>query len=179
MGFGVLFEVSLMGMIVLVLPSETHSAPEPPVAPSAKVYPKDPVELGDPNVLICFVDQFFPPVLNITWLKNGQVALEGVQETGFLPSVDWTFRKFSYLAFVPEEGDIYACQVDHWGLQGSLTRLWYAKEPALIPETPENILCGLGLAIGILGIVVGTVFFFKALRMNQNHQRSSTCRDGL
>uniref|UniRef100_A0ABM5FF77 RLA class II histocompatibility antigen, DP alpha-1 chain-like n=1 Tax=Pogona vitticeps TaxID=103695 RepID=A0ABM5FF77_9SAUR len=142
------------------------------VPPSATLYPEDPVELGDPNVLICFVDKFCPPVLNITWLKNGQVVSQGVQETGFYSSVDYTFRKFSYLAFVPHEGDVYACQVDHWGLQGSLTRIWYAKEPTPVAETPENILCGLGLAIGILGIVVGTVFFFKALRMNHHHPRS-------
>ncbi|XP_072844054.2 RLA class II histocompatibility antigen, DP alpha-1 chain isoform X2 [Pogona vitticeps] len=142
------------------------------VPPSATLYPEDPVELGDPNVLICFVDKFSPPVLNITWLKNGQVVSQGVQETGFLSSVDWTFRKFSYLAFVPQEGDVYACQVDHWGLPETLTRVWYAKEPTPVKETPENILCGLGLAIGILGIVVGTVFFFKALRMNHHHPRS-------
>nr|XP_020634554.1 HLA class II histocompatibility antigen, DP alpha 1 chain-like [Pogona vitticeps] len=167
------------------------------VAPSATVYPEDHVELGHPNVLICFVDQFSPPVLNITWLKNGQVVSQGVQETGFYSSVDYTFRKFSYLAFVPQERDVYACQVDHWGLPGSLTRLWCkqdwekckmnwslpyftlffplpsnAKEPTPVAETPENVLCGLGLAIGILGIVVGTVFFFKALRMNHHHPRS-------
>ncbi|XP_078243480.1 RLA class II histocompatibility antigen, DP alpha-1 chain-like [Pogona vitticeps] len=138
------------------------------VAPSATVYPKDPVELGDPNVLICFVDKFSPPVLNITWLKNGQVASEGVQETGFLSSVDYTFRKFSYLAFVPQDGDVYACQVDHWGLQGSLTRLWNPKVPPPASETPENLLCGLGLTLGILGVIAGPVLFFKARKMNQD-----------
>ncbi|KAJ6652471.1 hypothetical protein lerEdw1_011507, partial [Lerista edwardsae] len=74
------------------------------VAPSATVYPRNPVELGDPNVLICLVDQFFPPVLNITWLRNGEEVSEGVEETDFYPAKDVTFRKFSYLPFVPEAG---------------------------------------------------------------------------
>ncbi|XP_078243479.1 RLA class II histocompatibility antigen, DP alpha-1 chain-like [Pogona vitticeps] len=134
--------------------------------PSATVYAEDPVELGDPNVLICFVDRFFPPVLNITWLKNGQVVSEGVQETAFYPSVDWTFRKFSYLAFVPEEGDFYTCQVDHWGLQESLSKIWTPKVSPPVSETMENILCGLGLTLGILGIIAGTILFFKARKRN-------------
>ncbi|KAJ6613849.1 hypothetical protein lerEdw1_015156 [Lerista edwardsae] len=94
------------------------------VAPVATVYPENTVELGDPNVLICFVDQFFPPVLNITWLKNGKEVSEGVEETGFYRSKDNTFRKFSYLTFVPEAGDSYICRVDHWGLAESLSKIW-------------------------------------------------------
>nr|XP_020670292.1 RLA class II histocompatibility antigen, DP alpha-1 chain-like [Pogona vitticeps] len=144
------------------------------MGPSATVYPRKPVELGDPNVLICFVDKFSPPVLNITWLKNGQVVSEGMQETGFLSSVDYTFRKFSYLAFVPQKGDVYACQVDHWGLPESLTRLWYPRKPTPIPEMPENVVCGLGLVFGVLGIVAGPVLFFKARKMKESNHRRGT-----
>ncbi|KAJ6652537.1 hypothetical protein lerEdw1_011443 [Lerista edwardsae] len=132
------------------------------VAPSATVYTKNPVEMGDPNVLICFVDQFSPPVLNITWLRNGEEVSEGVEETGFYPRTDSTFRKFSYLTFVPEAGDSYVCRVDHWGLAESLSKLWYCKEPPHLPETLENAVCALGLALGILGIVAGTVLCVKA-----------------
>nr|XP_020671396.1 HLA class II histocompatibility antigen, DP alpha 1 chain-like [Pogona vitticeps] len=100
----------------------------PNVPPSVTVYPEEPVELGDPNVLICFVDQFFPPVLNITWLKNEEVVSKGMQETVFYSSVDNTFRKFSYLTFIPKEGDFYACKVDHWGLQESLIWEWRKQD---------------------------------------------------
>ncbi|XP_067321690.1 H-2 class II histocompatibility antigen, E-D alpha chain-like [Anolis sagrei] len=108
-------------------------------APTARVFPEDPVELGDPNILICFVDRFSPPVLNVTWLKNGEVVSEGVVETGFLPSEDNAFRKFSYLTFVPEEGDFYTCRVEHWGLPEPLTQTWgrfmwsaaYFRRPSL------------------------------------------------
>uniref|UniRef100_A0A803T5E2 Ig-like domain-containing protein n=1 Tax=Anolis carolinensis TaxID=28377 RepID=A0A803T5E2_ANOCA len=100
-------------------------------APSATVFPEDPVELGEPNVLICFVDQLFPPVLNVTWLKNGQAVSEGVKETGFLPNEDNTFSKFSYLTFVPEDGDFYTCRVEHWGLEGPLTTVWGKQQMLL------------------------------------------------
>ncbi|XP_053149206.1 HLA class II histocompatibility antigen, DP alpha 1 chain-like [Hemicordylus capensis] len=140
------------------------------VPPSASVYLKNPVGLGDPNLLICFVDQFSPPVLNITWLKNGEEVSEGVTETDFYPSTEATFRKFSYMTFIPEHGDFYICKVDHWGLSQSLTKLWHAKEPAFIPEMKENVVCGLGLATGILGIIIGTILFFKARRIDCGNQ---------
>ncbi|XP_053159786.1 RLA class II histocompatibility antigen, DP alpha-1 chain-like [Hemicordylus capensis] len=138
--------------------------------PTATVFLKNPMGLGDPNVLICFVDKFFPPVLNITWLKNGEEVSKGVTETDFFPSTEATFRKFSYLTFIPQHGDFYVCKVDHWGLTHSLTKLWDAKESSLIPETAENVLCALGLAMGMLGIITGTVLFFKARKMNGGNQ---------
>ncbi|XP_053149209.1 RLA class II histocompatibility antigen, DP alpha-1 chain-like [Hemicordylus capensis] len=95
-------------MEVLIKRSNRSQTPNAP--PTATVFPKNPVEMGDPNVLICFMDQFFPPVLNITWLKNGEEVSQGVTDTDFFPSADNAFRKFSYLAFVPQHGDVYICQ---------------------------------------------------------------------
>ncbi|KAJ6652464.1 hypothetical protein lerEdw1_011500 [Lerista edwardsae] len=144
------------------------------VAPVATVYPENPMELGDPNVLICLVDQFSPPVLNITWLRNGEEVSKGVEETGFYRSKDNTFRRFSYLPFVPEAGDSYVCRVDHWGLAESLSRLWYCQEPPHLPETLENAVCALGLALGILGIVAGTVLCVKARQGGEGGRRWGT-----
>ncbi|XP_061469527.1 mamu class II histocompatibility antigen, DR alpha chain-like [Rhineura floridana] len=121
-------------------------------------YPEDPVELGDPNVFICFMDRFSPLVLNITCLKNNGVVSQGMEETSFYPSVDNTFCKFSYLPFVPEQRDFYICQVEHWDLpEGSTEKIWYSKAPSPIPEMMENVLCAVGLAVGILGIIAGTI----------------------
>jgi hypothetical protein len=36
-----------------------------PESPKVTVFPKNPVELGQPNVLICHIDRLFPPVLNV------------------------------------------------------------------------------------------------------------------
>uniref|UniRef100_A0A8C0ASM9 Ig-like domain-containing protein n=1 Tax=Buteo japonicus TaxID=224669 RepID=A0A8C0ASM9_9AVES len=73
--------------------------------PLVTVFSEDPVELGDPNILICYVDKFWPSVITITWLRNG-------------------FRKFSYLPFIPTRGDYYDCRVEHWGLPTALLKHW-------------------------------------------------------
>nr|XP_054346915.1 HLA class II histocompatibility antigen, DO alpha chain isoform X1 [Pongo pygmaeus] len=80
------------------------------VPPRVTVLPKSRVELGQPNILICIVDNIFPPVINITWLRNGQTVTEGVAQTSFYSQPDHLFRKFHYLPFVPSVEDVYDCQ---------------------------------------------------------------------
>ncbi|XP_030053113.1 H-2 class II histocompatibility antigen, A-U alpha chain [Microcaecilia unicolor] len=142
------------------------------VAPEVKVYPRNPVELGEPNVLICLMNTFFPPVINVTWLKNGDPVVQGVGETDFYPTKDQTFRKFHYLTFVPNEKDEYACSVDHYGLEKSpLVQFWNAEVPSPPSEVRQTVICALGLAAGIIGIIVGTILIIKGMRQNGGHRR--------
>ncbi|KAK4805513.1 hypothetical protein QYF61_004452 [Mycteria americana] len=144
--------------------------------PEVTVFSEDPVELGDPNVLICYVDKFWPSVISITWLRNGQEVKDSVLET------DRTFRNFSHLPFIPTRGDYYDCRVQHWGLATALLKHWArgAQHPVLThpppsaePQVPlptsestETLVCTLGLAVGIVGIIVGTILIIKAMKMN-------------
>nr|AAF99282.2 MHC class II alpha chain [Caiman crocodilus] len=137
------------------------------VAPEVKVFSENPVELGEPNILICFVDKFSPPVLNITWLKNGKEMTDGVFETDFYPRQDNAFRKFTYLPFIPTTDDYYDCRVEHWGLAKPFLKHWEAQVPTPIPETTETVVCALGLAVGIIGIIAGTVLIMKGMKMNE------------
>lgn len=92
--------------------------------PEVTMFPKSNVMLGEANILICLVDNIFPPVINITWLRNGHSVMEGVSETSFLPKNDHTFYKMSYLTFLPSDDDIYDCKVEHWGLDEPLLKHW-------------------------------------------------------
>ncbi|NXJ73110.1 DRA protein, partial [Rostratula benghalensis] len=94
------------------------------VSPEVTVFPKRRVELEEPNVLTCYVDKFWPSVVSITWLKNGQEVTDGVLETVFYPREDHTFRKFSYLPFVPLRGDFYDCRVRHWRVPTPILKHW-------------------------------------------------------
>ncbi|XP_066110244.1 SLA class II histocompatibility antigen, DQ haplotype D alpha chain-like [Saccopteryx bilineata] len=132
--------------------------------PEVTVFPKSPVMLGQPNTLLCAVDNIFPPVVNITWLSNGQSVTDGVSETSFLAKNDHSFLKISYLTFLPSADEVYDCRVEHWGLDGPLLRHWEPDVPAPMSELTETVVCALGLAVGLVGIVVGTVFIIQGLR---------------
>ncbi|XP_039576991.1 RLA class II histocompatibility antigen, DP alpha-1 chain-like, partial [Passer montanus] len=103
----------------ILTPKSRFSAPisalraEPP---EVAVFPKHAVEPDEPNVLICAARKLWPPALALRWLRNGAPAPRGALETPFYPDRDFTFRKFSYLPFVPRPGDYYDCEVEHEGL---------------------------------------------------------------
>ncbi|XP_074423857.1 HLA class II histocompatibility antigen, DR alpha chain-like [Larus michahellis] len=141
------------------------------VPPEVMVFPKHRVELGDPNVLTCYVDKFWPSVISITWLRNGQEVTDGVLETVFYPREDHSFRKFSYLPFIPTRGDYYDCRVEHWGLPNPLLKHWEPQLPLPASESTETLVCALGLAVGIVGIIVGTILIIKAMKMNSTRNQ--------
>ncbi|XP_053519786.1 LOW QUALITY PROTEIN: SLA class II histocompatibility antigen, DQ haplotype D alpha chain-like, partial [Artibeus jamaicensis] len=132
--------------------------------PEVTVFPKSHVELGQPNTLICAMNNIFPPVVNITWLSNGHPVTEGVSETSFLSKNDHSFLKISYLTFLASADDIYDCRVEHWGLDEPLLKHWEPEVPTPMSELTETVVCALGLAVGLVGIVVGTVFIIQGLR---------------
>uniref|UniRef100_A0A5F8GKI7 Ig-like domain-containing protein n=1 Tax=Monodelphis domestica TaxID=13616 RepID=A0A5F8GKI7_MONDO len=125
------------------------------------VFSRTSIELGQPNTLICFINNIFPPVINITWLQNGQTVTTGVMETNFYPQRDNSFQKLSYLTFIPSTEDAYGCKVEHWGFEKSLLKHWESLMPIPLPETTETLTCALDLTVGLLGIIVGTILIAR------------------
>ncbi|KAM9326769.1 H-2 class II histocompatibility antigen, A-Q alpha chain-like [Gastrophryne carolinensis] len=141
------------------------------VAPALQVYSEEPVIVGAPSMLICWATKFFPPVIKMSWLKNNEPETAGVTETDFYPAPDGSFSKFLYLATVPKEGDVYTCSVEHAGFPTNPTnKFWRPEVPSHVSEAYENIVCGLGLAFGICGIIVGIVLIFNGMK-NMNGGR--------
>lgn len=147
-----------------IMIKRSNNTPNTNVPPEVTVLPNKPVELGEPNILICFIDKFSPPAINVTWLRNGKPVTTGVSETVFLPRKDYLFRKFHYLPFLPSTEDVYDCQVEHWGLDEPLLTHWEFEARTPLPETTENVVCALGLVVGLVGIIVGTIFIIKGVR---------------
>ncbi|KAH0512392.1 H-2 class II histocompatibility antigen, A-K alpha chain [Microtus ochrogaster] len=147
-----------------VLTKRANFTPATNEVPEVTMFPKSPVLLGQPNTLICFVDNIFPPVINITWLRNKKSVTETVYETSFLSKRDHSFQKVSYLTFIPSDDDVYDCKVEHWGLEEPTLQHWEPEIPAPMSELTETVVCALGLSVGIVGIVVGTIFIIRGLR---------------
>ncbi|XP_045397762.1 HLA class II histocompatibility antigen, DO alpha chain isoform X1 [Lemur catta] len=195
---GGLASIAMIRAHLDVLVERSNRTRAPNVPPRVTVIPKSRVELGQPNVLICIVDNIFPPVINITWLRNGQTVTEGVAQTSFYSQPDHLFRKFHYLTFVPSAEDVYDCRVEHWGLDEPLLRHWGMEPPPQTPPRPvslysrtlpctlvppplslsepqvptpppdatETLLCALGLAMGLVGFLVGIILIITGTRLS-------------
>lgn len=92
-------------------------------APGSTIYPKEKIELESENTLICFVNDFYPPSINVKWTKNNVKLTEGSLGRYHL-NKDGTFFQVSTLTFTPQDGDIYACTVEHPALESPQTRFW-------------------------------------------------------
>ncbi|KAJ0066173.1 hypothetical protein NL108_001410, partial [Boleophthalmus pectinirostris] len=100
------------------------AAPEVKDPPESILYPAEEVLLKVENSLVCFVDRFYPPVLTVTWTKNNHPVSEGVSTSAYIANSDQTFHCFSTLTFIPEDGDMYSCTVEHPDLEKPKTRTW-------------------------------------------------------
>ncbi|XP_044197244.1 RLA class II histocompatibility antigen, DP alpha-1 chain-like [Thunnus albacares] len=130
---------------------------DPPSSPI--IYPKDDVEFGVQNTLICHVTGFYPAPVEVSWTKNGQKVTEGTSINVPFPNTDGSFRQSSRLEFIPQQGDIYSCRVTHPALTEPLTRMWDVEEHQ--PGVGPAVFCGLGLTVGLLGVAAGTFFLIK------------------
>ncbi|XP_044215797.1 H-2 class II histocompatibility antigen, A-U alpha chain-like [Thunnus albacares] len=141
--------------------------PEVIVSPTSLIYPRQEMEPGVPNILICFVNEFHPPTVEITWTRNGlPVDQSDISQTQYYSNKDFSFRISSYLSFTPEEGDIYSCSVDHVSLQEPLIRFWEVEEHT-DQQAVETAVCVCGVILGLIGVVTGLWFILKANKFCQ------------
>ncbi|XP_075409959.1 HLA class II histocompatibility antigen, DO alpha chain [Tenrec ecaudatus] len=159
---GGLASIAMIKIHLDVLVQRSNRTRATSVPPKVTVFPKYPVALGQPNILICAVDNIFPPVINVTWLHNGHTISEGVSQTSFYSQPDHSFRKFLYLLFVPTADDVYDCRVEHWGLDGPLLKHWEPSMSTHLPDTTGNLICALGLAVGLMGFLLGTILIINS-----------------
>ncbi|KAM3864375.1 H-2 class II histocompatibility antigen, I-E alpha chain-like [Diretmus argenteus] len=132
--------------------------------PQSMIYPRDEVMEEVANTLICFVNHFFPPSIKVKWTKNDIEVTAEEAFIKYLPNPDHTFHVFSTLRFIPREGDIYACTVEHEAQEEPQTRFWEFA----ISETSRGpaVFCGLGLSLGLLGVAAGVFLFVKGNHYN-------------
>ncbi|XP_038593412.1 H-2 class II histocompatibility antigen, A-Q alpha chain-like [Micropterus salmoides] len=98
--------------------------------PEIIIYPRDEVIKEQENTLICFINHFFPPSINIKWTKNDVEVSEEDPFIKCLPNPDGTFYVLSTLDFLPKEGDIYSCTMEHESLETPQTKFWGENKEA-------------------------------------------------
>ncbi|KAG7331980.1 hypothetical protein KOW79_003814 [Hemibagrus wyckioides] len=107
-----------------VITGDFKDKPVPQDAPQSSIYPKQKIQLGSENTLICHFTRFFPPHVTVRWTKNTVDVTDKSTLSQYYPNKDDTYNQFSHLPFTPQEGDVYTCTVEHKALGTPDTRTW-------------------------------------------------------
>uniref|UniRef100_A0ABB5UQ80 Major histocompatibility complex, class II, DO alpha n=1 Tax=Sus scrofa TaxID=9823 RepID=A0ABB5UQ80_PIG len=65
-------------------------------------------------------------------------------------------------------GDFYDCKVEHWGLDEPLFTHWEPQVTMPLPDTTETLVCALGLALGLVGFLVGVTLIITGRRRSSS-----------
>ncbi|XP_053152166.1 H-2 class II histocompatibility antigen, I-E beta chain-like isoform X2 [Hemicordylus capensis] len=100
------------------------------VEPQVTIIPTDYDPSSLNTLLVCSVTGFYPSEIEIKWLRNGKEEGESkVATTDLMRNGDWTYQIHVMLETHLECGDLYACQVEHSSLNGTvITVQWGSLE---------------------------------------------------
>ncbi|XP_059184762.1 H-2 class II histocompatibility antigen, E-S beta chain-like [Centropristis striata] len=101
-----------------------------------------------PSMLVCSVYDFFPKLIRVRWLRDGQEVTSDVTSTDELADGDWYYQVHSHLEYTPRSGEKISCVVEHASLKEPLVTDW---DPSM-PESDRN-----KFAIGASGLILGLV----------------------
>ncbi|XP_056366299.1 class II histocompatibility antigen, M alpha chain [Oenanthe melanoleuca] len=135
-------------------PNLTGQIPEGRAIPTISVFPALPPLPGEPNTLVCLVENIFPPVLDIGWAVGGAEVTRGVSQGPFVPSADLTFSRISRLSLTPRPGAVHACVVTSRRDNATMVAYWVAPDTAL-DEQLDTALAGAALALGVVLALLG------------------------
>nr|VVC57397.1 MHC class II protein [Saguinus oedipus]VVC57398.1 MHC class II protein [Saguinus oedipus] len=135
------------------------------VQPKVNISPSKKGPLQHHNLLVCHVTDFYPGSIQVRWFLNGQEETAGVVSTNLIRNGDWTFQILVMLEMMPQQGDVYTCQVEHPSLDSPVTVEWKAQSDS----ARSKMLTGAGSFV--LGLIICGVGIFM-------HRRSKKVQRG-
>ncbi|XP_060086496.1 H-2 class II histocompatibility antigen, E-S beta chain-like [Heteronotia binoei] len=130
------------------------------VEPLVKISPTKGDPLAHHTLLICSAAGYYPPGIDIKWLKNGQEQTQGVGYDDEIQNADWTYQYQVMLETVPQRGDVYACQVEHKSVKEPISVQW---EPQTSDSAKSKVWTGaVGAVLGLVFVAVGLYLYLKS-----------------
>ncbi|XP_060119922.1 H-2 class II histocompatibility antigen, E-S beta chain-like [Heteronotia binoei] len=128
--------------------------------PLVKISPTKGDPLAHHTLLICTAAGYYPPGIDIKWLKNGQEQTQGVGYDDEIQNADWTYQYQAMLETVPQRGDVYACQVEHKSVKEPISVQW---EPRTSDSAKSKVWTGaVGAVLGLVFVAVGLYLYLKS-----------------
>ncbi|XP_044124324.1 H-2 class II histocompatibility antigen, E-S beta chain-like [Bufo gargarizans] len=121
------------------------------------------------HMLICNVFGFYPSDIEVKWYRNGQEETELVQSTEPYHNGDWSYQILVMLETEIQKGDTFTCEVHHSSLKAPHRVDWHPQSS----DAAKN-----KMAAGIVGFVLGVVFFTVGLVIYMRGRKGQTSFPG-
>ncbi|MCI4381273.1 hypothetical protein PGIGA_G00250090 [Pangasianodon gigas] len=112
-----------------------------------------------PARLMCSAYSFFPPLITVTWMRNGKEIEGGVTSTEEMADGDWYYQIHSHLEYMPESGEQISCVVEHASFKQPMEYKWDPSAPA--PDKSKIAIGASGLVLGIVLSAAGFIYYKK------------------
>ncbi|KAL6456320.1 hypothetical protein MHYP_G00348630 [Metynnis hypsauchen] len=132
---------------------------EKTVKPKIKLVAEKQASGGHPAMLMCSAYNFYPPVIDVYWLKDGRKVTTDVTSTEEMADGDWYYQIHSHLEYTPSSGEKISCVVEHASSKNPIIFEWGGS----LPESEKNKIAigASGLALGIILTAAGFLYYKK------------------
>ncbi|KAL7827125.1 hypothetical protein SRHO_G00328430 [Serrasalmus rhombeus] len=127
---------------------------EKTVKPKVRLTSEKQASEGHPALLMCSAYGFYPPAIDVYWLRDGQKVTSDVVSTEEMADGNWYYQIHSHLEYTPTSGEKISCVVEHAS----------AKEPIIVdwggsfPDSDRDKIF-IGASAFVLGIILSTAGF--------------------
>ncbi|KAL7824838.1 hypothetical protein SRHO_G00343990 [Serrasalmus rhombeus] len=132
---------------------------EKTVKPRVKLVAEKQASGGHPAMLMCSAYDFYPPAIDVYWLKDGQKVTGDVTSTEETADGDWYYQIHSHLEYTPTSGEKISCVVDHISSKEPIIYDWDGSLPA--SEKNKFAIGTSGLVLGIILTAAGFLYYKK------------------
>ncbi|KAL7884015.1 hypothetical protein AOLI_G00067850 [Acnodon oligacanthus] len=101
---------------------------EKTVKPKIRLRKEKQASEGHPALLMCSAYGFYPPVIDIYWLRDGKKVTSDVVSTEEMANGNWYYQIHSHLEYTPTPGETISCVVEHASSEKPIIVEWGENE---------------------------------------------------
>ncbi|XP_036416766.1 DLA class II histocompatibility antigen, DR-1 beta chain-like isoform X2 [Colossoma macropomum] len=132
---------------------------EKTVKPKVRLTSEKQASEGRPALLMCSAYGFYPPIIDVYWLRDGKKVTSDVVSTEEMANGNWYYQVHSHLEYTPTFGENISCVVEHAS----------SKEPIIIDwggsfrdsDRDKIIIGASGFVLGIILSTAGFLYYKK------------------
>ncbi|KAL6456324.1 hypothetical protein MHYP_G00348670 [Metynnis hypsauchen] len=114
---------------------------------------------GHPAMLMCSAYGFYPPVIDVYWLRDGQKVTGDVTSTEEMADGNWYYQIHSHLEYTPSSGEKISCVVEHVSFKDPIVVDWGGSFTN--SDMTKIIVGASGFVLGIILSTAGFLYYKK------------------